>query len=167
MTFKVLDPRKDIRDYITTEVDLFGTGSTQHIITIKSEAGNTYQIPIYLTERTKSNVLPSLPFIELGLLDSSAEPHDVGASTRKNEAIIDVNIYWTTMDDFGEDEEDTFGLLISNKFYNSVRSNQCNILGPNTFINVRRTGRVLIERYANQVVYHRNMEIYVLWYDKP
>lgn len=165
MTFNVLDPRKKIRDYITTEADLFNTGSTQHILSIQDIAGNSYQIPIYLSEQSKSNIIPPLPFVELGLLDSSAEPHDIGASTRRCEAIIDVNVYWTVMDEF--EENDIFGLLISNKFYDSVRSNQCKILGKDTFINIRRTGRVLIENYGKQIVYHRNMEIYVLWYDKP
>ena len=162
MAYSGLDPRKDIREYIGTARDLLGDGKDKYCITV-SYRGNHF-IPIYTTEESKSDIIPPLPFIEFGLLDSKAEPHDIRASTRKNEAIIDVNIYWTAQDNIDSSD---FGKAISDKLYDLIRSNQCTILGTNSFINVNRTGKVFIENYGKQVVYHKNMEIYVLYYDKP
>lgn len=82
MAFDSFDPREAIRTVITTAADLFSNGSEQRIITITDSVGNNYQIPIYLTEETKSDELPPLPLIEFGLLHETALPQDIAASTR-------------------------------------------------------------------------------------
>jgi hypothetical protein len=164
MTFSSFDPREVLRTIITTAADLFQTGTDQRIITITDANGNVYQIPIYLTEESKSDILPPLPFVELGLLHESAAPQDIRASTRKHEAVIDVNIYWQKSDDIAQNK---FGKLISDKLCDIIRINQCGTVKGTYFINVTNTGRVLTENYARQVVYHRIMEVYVLWYDRP
>lgn len=164
MTFDSFDPRDALRTIITTAADLFQTGTDQRIITVVDLKGNIYRIPIYLTEQSKSDVLPPLPFVEFGLIHESAAPQDIGAKTRKHESVIDVHVYWQKSDDI---EQDKFGKLISDKLCDIIRINQCGTV-PNThFINVTSTGRVLTENYARQVVYHRVMEVYVLWYDRP
>ena len=60
MTFDSFDPREALRTVITTAADLFQTGTDQRIITITDANGNVYQIPIYLTEESKSDELPPL-----------------------------------------------------------------------------------------------------------
>lgn len=164
MTFDSFDPREALRTIITTAADLFQTGTNQRVIEIIDANGNHYQIPIYLTEESKSDVLPPLPLIEFGLLHESAAPQDIGASTRKHEAVIDVHVYWQKSDDV---EQNKFGKLISDKLCDIIRINQCGTVANTHFINVTSTGRVLTENYARQVVYHRVMEVYVLWYDRP
>ena len=164
MTFNSFDPREALRTVITTEADLFQTGTNQRVITIVDTAGNTYQIPIYLTEESKSDVLPLLPFVEFGLLYESATPQDIGASTRKHEAIIDVHVYWQKSDDVAQNK---FGKLISDKLCDLVRINQCGVLPDCHFMNMNSTGRVLVENYSRQVIYHLVMEISIIWWDKP
>lgn len=163
MVFESFDPRKALRTLISTTEDLFQTGTNQRVITILYSNNNTYKIPIYMTEESKSDVLPPLPFIELGLLSESAKPQDIGASTRKHEAIIDVHIYWQKSDDI---EQSDFGKLISDELCDKIRTNQC-ALSKSHFMNVNNTGRVLTETYARQVVYHRVMEVSVTWWDRP
>jgi len=164
MTFSSFDPREALRTIITTAVDLFQTGTDQRVITITDANGNVYKIPVYLTEESKSDVLPPLPLIEFGLLHESAAPQDIGASTRKHEAVIDVHIYWQKSDDI---EQNKFGKLISDELCDKIRTNQCGTVSGTHFINVTNTGRVLTENYARQVVYHRIMEVYLLFYDRP
>ena len=164
MTFDSFDPREALRTITTTAADLFQTGTDQRIITITDANGNVYQIPIYLTEESKSDILPPLPFVEFGLLHESAAPQDIRARTRKHEAVIDVHVYWQKSDNIAQNK---FGKLISDKLCDVIRINQCNTVVGTHFINVTSTGRVLTENYARQVVYHRIMEVYVLWYDRP
>lgn len=164
MTYDSFDPREALRTIITTAADLFQTGIDQRVIEIIDAKGNKYKIPIYLTEESKSDILPPLPFVEFGLLHALAIPQDIGASTRKNEAIMDVHVYWQKSDDI---EQNKFGKLISDKLCDVIRINQCGTVAGTHFINVTNTGGVLTENYARQVVYHRVMEVYVLFYDKP
>lgn len=164
MTFDSFDPREVLRTIITTSADLFQTGIDQRIITIVDAKGNIYQIPIYLTEESKSDILPPLPFVEFGLLHESAAPQDIGASTRKHEAIIDIHVYWQKSDDI---EQNKLGKLISDKLCDIVRINQCGVLPDSHFMNMNSTGRVLVENYSRQVVYHRVMEISIIWWDRP
>jgi hypothetical protein len=164
MVFVSFDPREALCTVITTAADIFQTGTDQRIITIVDAKGNSYNIPIYLNEESKSDVLPPLPFVELGLLHESAAPQDICAKTRKHEAVIDVHVYWQKSDDI---EQNKFGKLISDKLCDIIRINQCGTVTGTHFINVVNTGRVIPEIYARQVVYHRIMEVYVLWYDRP
>jgi hypothetical protein len=164
MTFTSFDPRKEIRTVITIPMDIFQNGKDIYIIPVIDTQNNTYLIPIYTTEKSKSNELPPLPFIEFGLLSNIPQPQDIGASTRKHECIIDVNIYWQEMDNM---EPDDFGKLISDKLSDLIRTNQCGTVTGTHFISISGGGRILIENYARQVVYHKNMEIYVLFYDAP
>jgi len=164
MSYESIDFRKKICEYIGTKRDLFGDGKTIYTITIENERKENVYIPIYMTEESKSDIVPPLPFIEFGLLYNSSIPHDIGASTRKHDSRIDVNIYWQKMDDIDQTD---FGKAISDKICDLIRSNQCKILGQDTFINVSNTGRVFVERYGKQVVYHKNMEIRIIYYDRP
>jgi hypothetical protein len=158
------DPREAIRTVITTDADPNATGTDQSVITIRDSVNNEYHIPIYLSEETKSSnsPLPTLPLIELGLVHESAKPQDIGASTRKHEAYIDVHVYWQKSDDMAQNK---FGKLISDEICYQIRSNQCGVVPYQYFMNVNSTGRVFTESNARQVVYHRLLEIYVLWYD--
>lgn len=164
MPFISFDPREVLRTVITTSADLFSNGTDERVITVTDTAGNDYRIPIYLVEESKSDELKPLPMIELGLLHETASPQDIGASTRKHEAIIDVKISWTKNDNV---EQSKFGKLITDKLCDVIRINQCGTVTGTHFINVQSTGRVLIENGPRQVIYYRVMEVYVLWYDRP
>ncbi len=159
--YSTFDPRFGIMDYLTTERDF--DGKISHTINVENEKGDNEFIPIYLTEQSKSDVVPSLPFIELGLIDSKKEPHNVVATKRKNIALIDVNIYWQKMDELDASD---YGKIISQQICYLIRFNRCNILGTDVFIYCRKIGKVFIEKYGKQVVYHKNMELYIQWYDE-
>ena len=158
------DPREAIRAAITTGADPNGTGTDISVITIVDSVSNEYKIPIYLSEETKSSnsPLPTLPFIELGLVHESAKPQDIGASTRKHEAYIDVHVYWQKSDEMTQNK---LGKLISDEICYQIRTHQCGVIPHQYFMNVNSTGRVFMENQARQVVYHRLLEVYVLWYD--
>jgi len=157
-----LDPRETIREYLGTE--RYISNDKIYTITIADEHRINHNIPIYLTEETKAGLspLPALPFIELGLLLETMEEHNVGATVRKHEVMIDVNIYWQKMDNI---DSINFGKEISEELNYLIRGNKCRILGTDYSIYFLKTGRVFIEKYGKQVVYHKNMELYVQWYD--
>jgi hypothetical protein len=163
IAYPTFEPRETVRTALTTSWDINDDGTSENIMNIMDSNHNTLKIPIYLTEETKSGVLPPLPFIELGLLNVNSAPQDIAASTRKNEAYIDINIYYTTMDNV--DPVD-LGKKICDKISGYIRNYQSTTTGIH-FMNITNTSKVFIEHYGKQVVFHRNMELYCLFYDRP
>jgi hypothetical protein len=163
IAYPTFEPREIVRTALTTSWDINEDGTSENVMNITDSKHNAIKIPIYLTEETKSGILPSLPFIELGLLHVNSAPQDIAASTRKNEAYIDINIYYTTMDNV--DPVD-LGKKICDKISGYIRNYQSTTTGIH-FMNITNTSKVFIENYGKQVVFHRNMELYCLFYDRP
>ena len=162
IAYPTFEPREIVRTALTTSWDINEDGTQENIMNITDSNNNTIKVPIYLTEETKSELLPSLPFIELGLLHVNSVPHDICAATRKNEAYIDINIYYTTMDNVNPVD---IGKKICDRISSYIRNYQSTTTGIH-FMNITNTGRVLIETYGKQVVFHRNMELYCLYYSE-
>lgn len=160
--YEVLEPREIVRTVLTDSYDINDDGIDDNILQITDSNNNTFKIPIYLSEEIKSDVLPTLPFIELGLLSSYAEPQDICAATRKNEAIIDIHIWFAATD--AVDAVD-FMKKVCDKINSYIRTYQSTVTGIH-FMNLRNTGRVMIETHGRQVVYHRVMELYCLYYSE-
>ena len=53
---------------------------------------------MYFSERIKSNLLPSMPYIEMRIVKTYYLEHDVGATTRKMDSYIDLHVYVTDTD---------------------------------------------------------------------
>ena len=160
--FEVFEPRILVRNAITTSLDIDEDGTNEYVMNISDSNNNNFKVPIYLTEETKSDILPTLPFIELGLLTVSSIPHDICAATRKNEAIIDVHIWYQKTDNV--DQVD-IAKEICDKINSYIRTYQSTTTGIH-FMNLRNTGRVFVETRGRQVIYHRVMELYCLYYSE-
>lgn len=156
MVFTVLDPRIIIRNKICSTFDIDDDGENEYYILV-----GTVKVPIYLGEESKSQTIPNMPFIIFDLLSSLSEPQDICAATRKQECIIDVTIYFAQIDDINIV---TFGKSICDTFVNLIRTYQSTTNGIH-FMNVRNEGRVIPEMKGRQVIFHRNMELYTIFYD--
>lgn len=163
MVFESFDPRVDIRNSITTLVDLNLDGTNNYVITITDSSNNIHYIPVYLSEETKSDVLPSLPYVEFGLVYEKSEPQDIGAETRKSEAYIDMNVYYQYDDNVNQI---TMGELIAKELYVKIRSLQTQLMpGKQSFVNFTSSSFIPVETKSRQVVYHMVIELYALWYN--
>ena len=159
-----IDPRKRIREVMCELRELYGKDT--YYINVNDEHGIIHQIPVYLSEETKSDILPSFPFIEIELTEALNEIQDIGGETQKNRIKMMVNIYWTKMDNMSQVK---FGKAIADAFYKKIRNYQSNTIGntwnhKNSFANIK-SNRVYIEQYGNQVVFHRVMELDFTCYD--
>lgn len=168
MSYTSFDPRKHIRETIGTSKAINpDSWDEQYVLSITS-SGLDYDIPIYLAEETKSDEQPSFPFIDMNLMQGDYEPHDIGATTRKCEAYIDIGIWYTASDEVNATD---FGKDIVDQLINQVRTNQdsCNFTNV-SYIYVRnvkllREEQMSKKQTGRQVVYHYVVEIYVIYYD--
>ena len=156
------DPRNLVKSTIGTSKAINpDSWDEQYVLTITAD-GDTYDIPIYLAEESSSLDEPPFPFIDINLMTVSYEPHDVGATTRKHEAFLDIGFWFTANDNYSPA---TFGKAVIDELIDKVRSNQevCGF-GNDHFVNVRSV-RLLREGSGKQVIYHYVVEIYLIYYD--
>jgi len=156
------DPRELVRSNIGTSKAVNpDSWDEQYVITLSCE-GSDYDIPIYLAEESASLDEPPFPFIDINLMNVTYEPHDVGATTRKHEAYLDVGIWFTANDNY---TPSTFGKALLDKLLDQMRSEQeiCGF-GNDHFANVRSV-KLLREGSGRQVIYHYVVEIYLIYYD--
>ncbi|RLI63603.1 MAG: hypothetical protein DRO67_05480 [Candidatus Asgardarchaeum californiense] len=157
-----LDPRELIRTTIGTSKAVNPDSWDEQQVLSITVSNIDYNIPIYLSEESSSLEEPPFPFIDINLMSVNYEPHDIGATTRKMEAYLDVGIWFTANDNY---DPAIFGKAIVDKLIDQVRDNQelC-AFGSEYFINVRRV-RLLRSGQGRQVVYHYVIEMYVINYD--
>ena len=155
------DPRENIRDVIGTSKAVNpDSWDEQYVLTITHE-GDSYDIPIYLSEESSSFDEPPFPFIDINIMRCDYDPHDIGALTRKMEAYMDVGFWFTAQD---HQTPATFGKAVLDELIDKVRDNQ-ETCGFNAhFINVRNV-RLIREGSGRQVVFHYVVEIYAIYYD--
>jgi len=155
------DPRENIRTIICTEKYTNpDSWDAQKVISITHQ-GLSYDIPIYLSEESSSLDEPPFPFIDINLMQCTYDPHDIGATTRKMEAYMDVGFYFTTSD---LKTPATFGKAVMDELIDKIRDYQETCSFDASFVNVRNV-RLLREDDGRQVVYHYVVEIYAIYYD--
>lgn len=155
------DPRKLYRESIGIEIDDLDTDKSIYYIRVEDDELEDIDVPMYISEEIKTQELPTMPFIELHLASSMSEPHDIGASTRKKEARIDISIWYTDTDNI---DATSFGKKIADAICHLTRTYQCSVSNID-FMNITNEGRVMVETQGRQVVFHLVMELYVLYYD--
>ena len=155
------DPRKIYREAIGIEIEDLDADKSLYCIRIEIDDLDDIDVPMYLSTEIKTEELPTMPFIELHLLTSPSEPHDIGATTRKKEARIDIDIWYTDTDNI---DVTSFGKQVADALCNLTRVNQCSVSDID-FMNITNEGRELIETRGRQVVFHLVLELYVLYYD--
>jgi len=159
MSYTSFDPRKTIRSVIGTDFWDKDKGALYALTTTDSK-GKIQYIPFLLSEEVKAEVLMNMPFLEMNLAYCLYEPHDIGASTRKHDAYIDIGLWFADTDNI---DVTSFGKDICDNIVNEIRTNQCSFPGI-TFINVEDI-RHIRETRAHQIVFHYVITVYCLWYD--
>lgn len=161
MVYTSHDPRKIYREAIGIGIEDLDTDKMVYYIRVKDNENDDVDVPMYLSTEIKTQELPTMPFIELHLLTSPSEAQDIGATTRKKEARIDISIYYTDTDNI---DVTSFGKKVADALCNFTRVNQCSISNID-FMNIADEGRELIENDGRQVVFHLALELYILYYD--
>lgn len=168
MSYSSFDPRKEIRETIGTAKAINpDSWDEQYCLSITHE-GIDYDIPIYMSEESRSDELPTFPFIDMNIMEVSYDPHDVGATTRKSEAYIDIGFWFTSNDEINATD---FGKDVIDQLINRVRTEQqsCSYSGIHYVYvrNVRllRENQMSKQTQGRQVVYHYVVEIYAIYYD--
>lgn len=160
MVYYAFEPRQSIIDKISTSYDVDKDGTLESCVTVTGNRNNIIYIPLYFSEEVKSESLPEMPYGELRIVSVEYEPHDIGASTRKMEAYIDLHIYFTNIDGISRK---TFAEKIKDKLQDEIRTNQCSFTNI-TFININ-SDTYVIEEKEKQTYFHYICTIYCLYYD--
>jgi len=160
MAYTSFDPRQSIIDKIGINYSVHGDGELQSCVTVTDNYNSTVYIPMYFSEEVKSVSQPKMPLIEMRIVDTMYEPHDIGASTRKMESYIDFHIWVANTDNI---DNKTFAKLIKDQLHNLIRTNQCSFDNI-TFINVE-SDKYFEETDGRQVIYHYVTTVYCLYYD--
>jgi len=160
MAYTSFDPRKSFRENLGTVWDIEEDGNLEYCIEIVDDLGETVYVPMYLSEEVQSGNLPTFPFLEMETRETTYEPHDVGASTRKMESYINIHIYFTDTDNI---DRTSFAKKIKDELHDLVRTNQSSTTGI-TFMNIE-SDNLLRETDGRQVVYHYIAVLYCLYYD--
>lgn len=161
MAFTAFDPRNSIRNKIGTDWDVEETGKLEKCIIITDNHNDPLYIPMYFSEKVKSENLPSFPYIEMNLHKPTYTPADVGAAVRKKECHIDLHAYITDTDNI---DREAVGKKIKDFLQNAIRINQsCGFVNID-WINVD-SDDYLPETTGNQLVYHYVMTIYAQYSD--
>ena len=160
MAYISFDPRNSIRDKIGVDWDIEEDGNIEKCIIITDNDDDTLYIPMYFSEKIKSNNLPTMPYIEMRIVKTYYLEHDVGATTRKMDSYIDLHVYVTDMDNINRE---TCGKKIKDKLQDLIRTNQYDFTNMD-WINVD-SDDYLEETTGNQLVYHYVATIHCLYYD--
>jgi len=160
MAFTAFDPRNSIRETIGVDWDVEETGTTVKCIKITDNHNDPLYIPMYFSERIKSNLLPSMPYIEMRIVKTYYLEHDVGATTRKMDSYIDLHVYVTDTDNI---DREAVGKKIKDFLQNAIRTNQYDFTNMD-WINVD-SDDYLPEQNGNQLVYHYIATVHCLYYD--
>jgi len=161
MVFVSFDPRDSIRNKIGTSWDVEENGDIVKCIVITDNDGATLYIPMYFSERIKSENLPSMPFIEMQIKKTYYTPADVAAAVRKKESYIDLHFYCTDTDNI---DREAVGKKVKDFLQNAIRTNQSCSFENIDWINID-SDNYLPETTGNQLVYHYVMTIYTQFSD--
>jgi hypothetical protein len=161
LSFTAFDPRNSIRDKIGTDWDVEEDGTTVKCITITDNRNDPLYIPMYFSERIKSENLPSMPYIEMQIKKTYYSPADVAAAVRKKECYIDLHLYITDTDNI---DREVCGKKVKDFLQNAIRVNQSCSFTNVDWINVD-SDDYLPETTGSQLVYHYIMTIYVQYSD--
>ena len=118
---------------------------------------------MYLPGECRTGELPPMPFIELSMITSPAEAHNIGGDVRFTTAYIDFNIYYADTDEIVATE---FGKTVADEIVDKVTQNRCSVTGT-YFVEVINDGREIIESdtKGKNVVFHRVVETKIINYN--
>lgn len=161
MAYVSFDARNSIRNKIGTDWDVDEDGNIEKCLVVKDNDGYNLYIPMYFSERIKSENLPTMPYIEMRIVKTYYLEHDIGATTRKMDSYIDFHLYVSDTDNI---DREAIAKKIKDYLYNLIRVNQCSF-DDITWINVDSDSYLAEETGNHQLVYHYVITFHCLYYD--
>lgn len=156
MAYYSIDPRKDIKDTIGYTLDYNNDNVDESVVTVVDDYGDNVYLPLLLPEQTRAGKIYPMPFIEMQLVTSPGQVHNVQGDVREQKAYIDFHIWYTNTDNISAC---TFGKKVSDKIVDLIMIYRHSV--PSLmWMEVINDGREIIEEVNNQVVFHRILEVY-------
>jgi hypothetical protein len=154
------DPRKAIQEKIGTSHFDFDLNETYYSIDITDNDGEIVEIPMYLNEKVKSGIQPTMPYIVMYRAHTMYDSGNPQSTTRDMDSYIDLKLMFTDTDnivpyDFKKD--------IMDKLQTVIRTNQS--ITPGTWFYTITDERDEEYRDARQVVFTYILTIHATWAD--
>jgi len=159
MTYSAFDPRKAIRTAIKN-ANWFVNGKVEECILITNDKGNLQHVPMFVAEEVAVKC-PPYPYIEINLLSTPAEPHNIRATVRKHKCLVSFDIKFTDDDN---NNVASFGKKVADAVVHQTRTYQCTTAGVD-FMNVDNQGRIHIENDCENVILHWILELSATYTD--
>lgn len=131
-------------------------------VSVTNDASDEVYIPLFLPGDVRTGELPRMPFIEMTLVTAPSISQNIGGDTKYNEAFIDMNIYYTNVDDVSMT---TFGTAVADTICKLIHTYRTSTTSA-YFVEVRNSSREIIENYNNGVVFHRVVELFCNNYNR-
>lgn len=162
MSYDTFDPRQNIIDTIGTDYWDESQGDYK-TINVEDNSNATVRIPLKKTELVSTETLSEMPFIEVKMADSHYDPHDVGSTSRKEEAFIDLDLYFADTDNI---DCAAFGKKVLDKLQDEFRTHECDFSNNfNMFISIVDIGQRRDDQDGRQVIFHIIATVYCLRYN--
>lgn len=149
MAYAVFDPREDFRNKVGTSHFLYDADVS--CVSVSNDIEDTIWVPMLFPSEVRGHgEMYPMPFIEMVLVSSTGETHNIGGDRRYDTALIDFNLYFTDVDGL---TPYTFEKDVLNKIYNSTVSYR-NIVSSCTFIEPIQVREITEFNENKQLVYH-------------
>jgi len=161
MSYTAYDPRRNIISTIGYSYDVDGDDNYESCVTFSypdgEYKGDTCYVPLYTPEECRTGELPFMPFIEVTLVTALSETNNISGDTKFDEAYIDFNIYAAKNDKINSIK--TWMPACKNEVVDKITTNRHNFSSC-TWIEVRDSGREIIENVDKKVIFHHVISVY-------
>lgn len=169
MTWNAFDPRTNLISSIGYRYDFNFDDIDESCVSVTypslGKKGDTCYIPMFQPDEVRTGELPIFPFIEITLVSSPKQTHNIGGDTHLRECYFDFNLYIVDNDYITVKE---MAPLIRSEIANRIATYRASV-SKCTFVEVINDGREIIESYdgGKQKVFHYVMECYAIDYGYP
>lgn len=120
------DPRDAIRQAIGTKVYNRKEDKTTYCMVVTDSHGNTYNIPMLLSENCRRGSVPEFPYIKMHRALTTYLPHNILGDVRFFKSYIDLKVYMMDVDNINIVD---FKQQILDALQKAVRTSQSNVAG--------------------------------------
>lgn len=162
MSYNTFDPRQNIIDTIGT--DWWDESQQEYkTINVLDNSNATVRIPLKKSELVSTESLSEMPFIEVKMVETLYDPHDVGSASRKEEAYLDLDLYFADTDNI---DCAAFGKKVLDKLQNEFRAHECDFSNNyDMFVTITNIGQRRDDRESRQVIFHIIATVYCIRYN--
>jgi len=148
MTYTAYDPREYIRQTVGTSKYLYD--NDYYCVYVTDNNDDTVYIPLLFPYEARTQEMFPMPFIELTMVVATGETHNIGGDVRRDEFLIDFNLYFTETDNI---TPQTFEKSVLDYIYNKIVTNRYSI-STCTFIEPMSSREILELDDNKEVVFH-------------